>query len=130
MAKVDVNQWRFRGSQQNLLGGQRVTLRNEVEDKSIRFGERESGINLVWDDAADLANVSIHRRDEAGGGTPLANMSPFASTAAASYTTPSASTASISYGPKLPCASGRSPAEHSAVRYHHPAPRIVQPFSR
>jgi hypothetical protein len=67
MAKVDVNQWRFLGSQENLPGGQRVTLRNEVEDKSIRFGERESGINLVWDDAADLANISMHRRDEAGG---------------------------------------------------------------
>ncbi len=67
MAEVDVHQWRFLGPQQELRNGQRVTLRNEVEDASIRYGERDEGINLVWDDAADLANVSLQRRSGAGG---------------------------------------------------------------
>jgi len=61
MAEVNVHQWRFLGPQQRLLGGERVTLRSEVEDKSIRHGERDFGINLVWEDAADLANNQERR---------------------------------------------------------------------
>jgi hypothetical protein len=37
-----------------------ITLRNTKIDRSIRFGDRENGIDLVWDDATDLENVVFH----------------------------------------------------------------------
>jgi hypothetical protein len=67
MAEVDVQQWRLLGAGAELLSGRQVTLRNEVINSSVRYGEREYGINLVWDQAADLANVSFHRAPGAGG---------------------------------------------------------------
>src|SRR3954453_11798384 len=60
MSEVNVHQWRFVGSGPELSSGQKVTLRNDVAHLSVRYGERDYGINLVWDEAVDLGNVSLH----------------------------------------------------------------------
>jgi hypothetical protein len=71
MAEVDVQQWRLLEPGAELASARKVTLRNEVVDSSLRYGEREYGINLVWDQAADLAGVSFLRA--AGAGGPVAS---------------------------------------------------------
>jgi hypothetical protein len=67
VADVDVRQWRLFGRGSELLNRAGVTLRNAYAEASVRYGEREHGINLVWDGAADLANVSLHRAGGANG---------------------------------------------------------------
>jgi hypothetical protein len=67
MAEVDVHQWRLFGPSSELLSGAPVTLRNADVQASVRYGERKYGINLVWDGAADLANVSLHRAGNGSG---------------------------------------------------------------
>jgi hypothetical protein len=61
MAEVNVHQWKFLGSGRQVMPRRAVTLRNIPNDQSIRYGEREYGINLVWDGAADLGNMTIER---------------------------------------------------------------------
>jgi hypothetical protein len=76
MAKVFVHQWSFLGLGQAVMSGQGVTLRHLKIDESIRYGDRENGIDLVWDEAADLGNVSLHQQGTAAGpvtfGEPIA----------------------------------------------------------
>jgi hypothetical protein len=62
MAQVNASQWSLLGSGSGLRVGQGYTLSNSVAKQSVRYGSRKYGINLVWDDAADLANVSFHRQ--------------------------------------------------------------------
>ena len=54
-------QWTFVGGQDPLTFDAPATLRNDQVGKSLRFRERENGIELVWDDADDLANVTVRR---------------------------------------------------------------------
>lgn len=67
MAEVDIQQWRLLGSGAELPSGREVTLRNEVVDSSGRYGVREYGVGLVWDQAADLADVSFFHAARTGG---------------------------------------------------------------
>jgi hypothetical protein len=67
MAEVNVAQWQMLGTGNQVIEGSRFTLWNVVERHAVRYGEREYGINLVWDDAADLGNVSFHRRSSTTG---------------------------------------------------------------
>jgi len=43
------------------MPGRGLTLWNIPNNQSIRYGERDYGINLIWDSAADLGNVTIER---------------------------------------------------------------------
>jgi hypothetical protein len=63
-------QWELSGDQAQLADGARVTLRNRQQNDSVQFGEREYGIELVWDDATDLGNVTI--RSQQAGTEPIA----------------------------------------------------------
>jgi len=62
MAEVNVHQWGFVGSGSEVMPGRGVTMWNLHNNQSIRYGEREYGINLVWDGRADLGNMTIERR--------------------------------------------------------------------
>ena len=61
MSEVSVHQWKFLGAGSQVMPGRGVTLWNIPNDQSIQYGEREFGINLVWDSFADLGNVTIER---------------------------------------------------------------------
>ena len=73
---MDVDQWELLGTPGEVMPGAGYTLRNRINDRSVRYGEREYGINLVWDRAADLANVTLVRSgaddDPVRFGEPLA----------------------------------------------------------
>jgi hypothetical protein len=58
---MDVDQWELLGTPGEVMPGTGYTLRNRITDRSVRYGEREYGINLVWDRVADLANVTLVR---------------------------------------------------------------------
>lgn len=62
MAEVNVHQWKLLGSGSQVMPGRGVTMWNVPNNQSMRYGEREYGINLVWDGRADLGNVTIERR--------------------------------------------------------------------
>jgi hypothetical protein len=55
-----VTEWALTGDGGPLLAGTAITLRNTVIDRSLRFGNRENGIDLVWDEANDLGNIVLH----------------------------------------------------------------------
>ena len=71
-----IAQWNFLGPGVELMPSARVTLRNTKENKSLRFGERENGIELVWDNATDLGNVRVQR--QSGGASAIAYATPVA----------------------------------------------------
>lgn len=59
-------QWELATSAPTLTNGVTVGLVNQHEGKSLRFGERENGIELVWDEATDLRNVSFRTQGQTG----------------------------------------------------------------
>jgi hypothetical protein len=63
---MDVDQWEFLGDAGDLQAGTGYTLRNRINDRSLRYGERDWGINLVWDRVVNLANIILRRRAESG----------------------------------------------------------------
>ena len=65
---MDLSQWEFLGPTGPLRPGVAYTLRNRIVDRSLRYGERENGIELEWDRSATLANVELVR---SGGGTTV-----------------------------------------------------------
>jgi hypothetical protein len=75
-AMTTIAQWSFTGSGAEFVPSARVTLRNTKENKSLRFGERENGIELVWDNAATLGNVRVER--QSGGASAIAYATPVA----------------------------------------------------
>ena len=58
---MDVAQWELIGPGPALRPGTGYTVRNRINDRSLRYGERDHGINLDWDRRADLANITFRR---------------------------------------------------------------------
>ena len=56
---MPVNQWELFGSESELRSGVAYGLRNRINDRSVKYGEREYGINLVWDRASDIRNITF-----------------------------------------------------------------------
>lgn len=76
VARSRILQWSFIGGGATLEQDAPVTLRNLQENESVRYGDRDNGIELVWDAATDLGNVTI--LSEAGGSAPITYASPVA----------------------------------------------------
>lgn len=63
----EVVQWQVLGPEGPVQSGWAFTLRCTVNNRSLRYREREYGINLDWDKAEDLGNISFQTVD----GAPL-----------------------------------------------------------
>src|SRR3954470_46110 len=57
---MPVDQWELFGPDAELRSGVAQGMRNRVNDRSLKCGERDYGINLVWDRSAEFRNVAFH----------------------------------------------------------------------
>jgi len=56
---MSVDQWELFGPDAEVRSGVAHGLRNRVSDRSLKYGEREYGINLVWDRSAESRNITF-----------------------------------------------------------------------
>lgn len=61
----EIVQWQVLGPEGQVQSGWAFTLRCTVNNRSLRYREREYGINLDWDKSEDLANVAFRSVDGA-----------------------------------------------------------------
>ena len=59
--------WQFRGAGREVKSGTAYTFYNVTDKEAVRYGERDWGINLVWDKKPNLNNVKVVGEGNASG---------------------------------------------------------------
>jgi hypothetical protein len=68
-ARNRIEQWKIGGGTGPVLSGHRYSLRNDVIDKYLIYGDRSAGINLVWANTDDGRSLTF--RKQSGDGPSL-----------------------------------------------------------
>src|SRR5262245_24431930 len=66
-ADRSVKDWQFRGAGKEVKSGTAYTMYNVTDKENVRYGDRDWGINLVWDKKANLNNIKLVGQGNAAG---------------------------------------------------------------
>ncbi len=66
-AERSVKDWQIQGAGKEVKSGTGYTLYNVTDKNAVKYGERDWGINLVWDKKGNLNNIKIVGQNNATG---------------------------------------------------------------